>query len=659
MILLRLKLENFQGLRSLTLDFPDGCCGSIYGDNATGKTTVYNALTWLLFDKASTSAKSFTPKTRDAGGDVHHLNHGVTGTFRTESGRVMTLQKVYHEVYKKKRGAAHEEFDGHTTDYFLDGVPVKEKEYTSTILNLCGGDTEKPKMLTMPDYFPEQMPWDMRRKILLEVCGDITDDDVIRATPELKELPDFLLMPGTAERYYTIEEYRKIAAAKRKDINRQLEGIPERIDEAQKAIPDLTGYDEAGIEQEIQAAQKLIAELTAERATAATGSTASAEVQKQIAALRVEIAEKKAKHFEAQSSRNAETNTKALEAKTAASTHRRAREDAETDLRRARAKRDELARKRETMLAEYQAIAAERWEPSSEVCPTCGQRLPAEKVEQMRSDFNLSRSRRLEAVNQRGKTEANKSMVDEAEQEIKRLEALIEQEAAAEKEQEALAAQYLAQCQPSTPFEATDEYLALSQQIAELTGKLADESKCVEGAVATVDERIKAANEALSAANERSAQFQVARYQRSRIEELEAQEKRLASEYDETEKGLYLCDVFTKAKVSMLDSRINGKFQRVRFQLFTDQLNGGVKEGCEVLVPAEDGRMIPYAYANNAARINAGLEIISTLAAHWDVHMPVFVDNAESVTHLIQTGLQTIRLVVSEQDKTLRLEVVE
>ena len=87
-----------------------------------------------------------------------------------------------------------------------------------------------------------------------------------------------------------------------------------------------------------------------------------------------------------------------------------------------------------------------------------------------------------------------------------------------------------------------------------------------------------------------------------------------------------------------------------------EQINGGVKEDCEVLIPGEGGRMVPYTFANNAARINAGLEIISVLAEHWNTEMPVFIDNAESVTHLADTWMQTIRLVVSEQDKQLRLE---
>lgn len=130
MKLYRLTLNNFQGIKSLSFDFPEGRSASIYGDNATGKTTCYNALTWLLFDKASTAAKNFTPKTKGPDGDLHHLDHSAEAVFVTDTGRQITLKKTYHESYKKKRGSAMEEFDGHTVEY---GYPLISKQVSNVI----------------------------------------------------------------------------------------------------------------------------------------------------------------------------------------------------------------------------------------------------------------------------------------------------------------------------------------------------------------------------------------------------------------------------------------------------------------------------------------------------------------------------------------------
>ena len=89
--------------------------------------------------------------------------------------------------------------------------------------------------------------------------------------------------------------------------------------------------------------------------------------------------------------------------------------------------------------------------------------------------------------------------------------------------------------------------------------------------------------------------------------------------------------------------------------MFIEQQNGGIADDCEALVPCKTG-LVPFKRANNAARINAGLELIDTLAKYYGVELPVFVDNAASVTKLTQTQTEVIRLVVSEPDKTLRFE---
>ncbi|MBR2896829.1 MAG: AAA family ATPase [Oscillospiraceae bacterium] len=657
MKLLQLTLNNFQGIKTLTFDFEGGKSASIYGDNATGKTTVYNAITWLLFDKASTAAKNYTPKTKGPDGDLHNLEHSSEGIFEMDNGRIVTLKKTFREVYKKKRGSAHEEFDGHTVEYSVDGVPVKEKEFTATVLAFCGGDQEKPKMLTMPDYFPEQLAWDTRRKILLEICGDISDEEIIAANRDLRELPDFLRMPGTAEQYHTPEEYRKVATAKKADINKQLDGIPARIDEAERAIPDTAGLNAEEIEANIAALSKKLDDLAVEKATAATGGTATAELQKRIAELKTQIAEGRAAHAQRQADQNSDVDADILLAKKEAREEERKVEDCDIDIRRKSAEILRLTQLRDGLLGEYQRVSTETWDESQSVCPTCHQALPEAEIERMREEFNLRKSKKLEDINLRGKTEASKSVIAALEKEVEDLKATREAAAGRAKEAAERAERLAAQRIPATPYEQTEEYAALTAQIAEIEEKIADEGKCTAEAVNAVEAKIRAVKDATREEQDKQMQLTMAENQRRRISELERQEERLSGEYEELEKGLYLCDLFTKAKVAALTDRINGKFKSVRFRLFQEQLNGGLKEDCEVMIPTADGRMVPYTFANNAARINAGLEIIGTLSEHWGLKMPVFIDNAESVTHLTQTSTQTIRLVVSEADKKLRMEV--
>lgn len=656
MKLLTLKLENFQGLKAEEFQI-GGKSASIYGDNATGKTTIFNAMTWLLFDKASTGAKNYNPKTKGPDGDLHFLDHAAEAKFSLDDGRIVTLRKVFHENYKKKRGSNVDEFDGHSVDFYIDGVPVKEKEYEATMLAFCGGSTEKMKMLTMPSYFPEEMAWEARRKILLEICGDVSDDDVIHSTPELKELPAYLLMPGTIDQHYTVDEFKKIAGAKKSDINKQLQDIPGRIDEAQRAMPDISGIDLGAIDRKIKDLTKQKEELEAEKAQVLSGDITTATIRNQIAEANAKLAEARAAHATKASNLNEGTYTAINALKREQLSAKNRFQDARSDLERAQRLVERLTSHRESLLSDYMAIQKETWDEGNETCPTCHQTLPEEEVQRLREAFNLQKSRRLEKINQQGQKEASKEMIEEQNSKIRELKAQIKEDEQIVEDYDQQIAALQKQLQTPVPFEATEEYAEITAQIAAFRDEENDMGKKTEAIAAGFTTRIQALYDEIRKQEDVKASFRIAAGQQERINELKAREKELSQQYEALEKGIYLCELFIKAKVNLLTERINSKFQSVRFRLFVEQQNGGIREDCEVMIPTDGGRMVPFAFANNAARINAGLEIIDTLSRHWNLTMPVFVDNAESVTRLLQMDTQVIRLVVSEQDKALRLEV--
>ena len=140
----------------------------------------------------------------------------------------------------------------------------------------------------------------------------------------------------------------------------------------------------------------------------------------------------------------------------------------------------------------------------------------------------------------------------------------------------------------------------------------------------------------------------------NRVIELKDQESKLAQELADLEGTEYAIMQFTKSKVDTIERKINGRFKTVRFKMFETQVNGGEVECCETLVNS-NGSYVPFADANNAAKINAGIDIINTLCEHYNIYAPIFIDNRESVTRLIESNSQIVNLIVSEQDKKLRV----
>ena len=652
MKLLKLELQDFQGVRHFTLDTRGESC-SIYGTNGSGKTTVANAITWLLFDKPYTGEKNYSPKTvGEDGHEMHHLDHKATATFLRDDGGQITLARVYREVWKKKRGSAAEEFSGHVTDAYIDGVPVSSREYKQTLDALC--PPEPAKILTDPRYFAKTMHWEDRRQILLEMCGDVTDAEVIGSSAELADLWGYLRKPGSTDQYYTVAEFQRIAASRKAELNRELTIIPARIDETLKSIPDLDGVpDEEIITRQINTLERQKMDLMSS-AAAATEDDRARELHRQIDDITNRILKGRIAYREGLEFKNRTYNDEIRELGKAI-----AAADADMAASESRARHladqiDSMKREREQLLRRHAEVKARAWHGDT-ICPACGQPLPENKIQEAMERFNVQRSRELTEINELGQR-CSKTAITELEDRLAAVRATTD-EAARRKEQAAAKLEKAKAVVESDPaYEDTEEYAALQAEKAAVAAKLAeagtDTAQSKEAARATVEALTRQVGEL----QEKRLLHVTARDRRARLAELEKQEKDIAAEYERFERGAYLCEEFTRVKVSMLDERINHRFKAVRFRLFKTQVNGGLVDCCDVLCPTTSG-LTPYDSANNAAQIQAGAEIAGVLGKHWEVAMPMIIDNAESVVAPITTDAQTIRLVVSEADKRMRVEL--
>ena len=654
MKLIKLILNNFQGIQFFGLEI-DGKSISIFGDNETGKSTLANAYFWLLFDKAMTGVKNFTPKTRIGDEDAHFLEHVVEGVFKAEDGRIVTLKKSFHEIYKTKRGTGEKAFEGHTTDYFVDGVPKSQKEYDVEVSVLVRS-FDIAKMLTSPHFFAQETTWQERRKLLFDICGDYTDQEIMANNKELHDLIPFLLTPGTEDQYRTVDDYKKIASEREKVLNDSIKKIPTRIDEATKAIPQITrSVDE--LTSEIKTLRDKQHGLELEMMQASDGSSKHTLIRTELSELKLKLSEERNKFDEKNRGSVQGINTKIDGFRDQLSAELREqlrlRNEVEAHLHEV----DQMNNQRTKLVMKYKEISEKVWDPSGETCPTCNQSLPSDKIEDLKANFNLTKSTELELINKKGNSECSEKMITDLKSLIEKkrmtLNGLVPIISGIEK-----AIKELEEEKQAIPkFEGTEMYLDIQAGIksCETRLKFADnESEDLRTPLKTKISELETQIESLKS---EKLNFEIKASQEKRIEELKAELKKYSVEYEEIQKCLYLCEQFARIKAKMLDERINSRFKSVRFRLFIDQINGGLKEDCEVLVPSKEGNLVPYPMANSAGQINAGLDIIEVLSNHFNTHLPIFVDNAESVTKLNTIDTQIIRLVVSEQHKTLTMEV--
>lgn len=594
----RLILANFKGCRSFTLDTCGGKNVSIFGDNATFKTTIYDAFTFLLFEKNSLGAKDFDIKTRDEHGAViPAINHEVEAVLEID-GKNVTLKRVFLEKYTKKRGSAKEEFTGHVTEHFIDGVPKTKGEYQAFIDSIA---PEKLFMvLTSPTYFNEQLDWKERRRMLLGLCPEITDADIFQKRPDLEPL-------RTTIATRDIDDAKKVEVATRKKINEELTGIPGRIDEATRAIPEnATG----NLEQLAIKAQKLAKEIDALRESKISiisgGDVASK--QKELAEIENDILILRNKHLSAAGS-SCEAERKEL--------HDLANEVQVLELQ-----IDADSRKVEKLSAtvelckEFSRNIAGRWTEQNGLkftatgnCPTCGQDYPEHLLHKQEADFNRTKATALELIVKEGKD--NETEWKRCTAEISELNAKIVDmcQQAGEKKKEADRVRSIIESKATPPpVESLPEFMQLDGKRQVIAQQLADLTAGNTDAVAKVTAEITEKQSGLDEINATITAIESAEAQRRRIEELKAREKELAEQFEQSEHVLYLIEQFIQAKVGMLEESINGKFSVVRWKLFDQQVNGGIAETCVCTVGG-----VPYPSINNGARIQSRWEVIPTI----------------------------------------------
>ena len=668
-----IHIENFKGIKMLDVTFSSKT--KISGKNAVGKTTIFDGFTWLLFNKNSSGEEKFNIRPLNAGVRVDNVEINVSAILDVD-GKEVELSKTQKQNWVKKRGTDTAVLQGNVNSFEIDGYPKSEADFKAYVSELAKSE-EMFKMLTNPQYF-SSLKWKDQRDILMKLVSEVSDVELaqtdVKYAPLLSELEK---APSTddirAKFSKTLTEWKKKQAE-----------IPVRIDEAMKSKVDIDVAEQelakadletkiADIDAKIKDSDGVIMELEREEMQLQFDMSGIMQTMNRNLTNRRSEIEAELRDCQNEMKRFADT----------------------IDLRETRVSENETAisnadSERKKIGEEYNAETAKAFDESpylfdkskwvfdenSTVCSLCGQKLPEDKIEQLKADFE-SRKRKAKADAEE-KMKSEKIRFDtEKRKALNRLVAIgterknlitklrdenakVKEEIKSlkEQEQEAIAkkeklCQQLSSIPEIADYSQNEEYVRLKARHDELLAEV--EKMNANGEDAAV-EALKHEKEELQArldeVNSTIAKASMNVDIDERIGKLQDEQKEIGQKVADQEQILYLLEEFIRFKLNRVSESINSHFKTVKFKLFDMQLNGGMKDCCECTVNG-----VPYSTLNSGHRIVAGLDIIRSLSELYGVSVPIFVDNAESLNefNVPDMDAQLILLSVSE-DKQLKVE---
>lgn len=662
--LLSMHIQNFKGCKDRTIEFGEKT--RISGANATGKTTIFDAFTWLLFGKDSLGSSDFDIRPLDIDGNmINNIEISVEAKISVD-GDEYDLKKVQKQNWVKKRGTDTREFQGNVNEFDINGYPKSQKEFKEFISGIVKEDVFN--LITNPSAF-NALHWEEQREILMKIVGCPSNVEIAKTFGEKYALliPE-LKIASTDD---ILKKYKKARIELKKDEK----GIPPRIDEASKSlvIADVGALEIEKSAKEV-ALQKVEDELSG-------GNGKLGEINSK----RQEIMNLKFRISEIQNEENQKLfdKSKALRDDLVAKEDtlrsiKREIADTNSEIHSVHSKYEWSVKEVKRLQEEWKAEKAKTFpemvpmEPipdSASVCPTCGQDLPEDVIQKnienyekkkqayeakYTNDFIQFKERKKNKISEieTAGTEAatDRDKYKSREEELRKSMVKLDSKLVEAQKNYDSAQEELDRYPKTADISEKAEYLATIEKISVLEKEIESMSSDTSGRTeleakkaVLKDEITEIAGKILAADNTKT---------KKRIAELEAEQKEVGQKIANQEKMINLTDDFIRSKSAMVAADVNKKFNVVSFKLFEDQINGGLKETCECTVNG-----VPLSSLNNGHRIIAGLDIIQSLSNLYEVSCPVFIDNSEAVNEVNfpEMNAQMIHLAVTK-DKELKIE---
>ena len=676
MILKKLNLKNFKGIKSLDVNFSNKT--SIKGQNAAGKTTIFDAFTWLLFNKTSAGEEKFNVRPLDKDGSrIDNVEIKVVAVLDVD-GKEVELSKVQKQNWVKKRGTDTVTLQGNVNSFEIDGYPKSEADFKDYVSGLAQSE-DMFKLLTNPQYF-SSLKWKEQRDILMKLVSEVSDVELAKTDSKYAPLINEL------EKASSTDDIRAKFSKALSEWKKKQSEIPVRIDEAEKSKVDVDVAEQelakADLARKIAECDKKIS-----GADNSIDRLQSEELQLQfdlsgiMQTMNRELSDKRREYDDMKYEASREFQD--IHNKIADNQSRISGN--EESIRNAEVERKKLGEqynmeKAKTFDETPYLFDESKWvfDENSTVCSLCGQKLPEDKIEQLKTDFEMKKAKakaeletkHMLALNEFKSSNAAKlqEIVNSGYEKKNLIEKLTSENESLKKEMDELkqkenaalakkneAEKKLSEIPAEADYSQNEEYAKLKARHDEVLAEIEKlESDGADQIVNDLKAEKSDLQSQLDEVNKIIAKASMDVEIDERIAQLQAEQKEIGQKVADQEQMLYLLEEFIRFKLNKVSESINSHFKTVNFKLFEMQLNGGMKDCCECTVNG-----VPYSTLNSGHRIVAGLDIIHSLSELYGVSVPIFVDNAESLNefNVPDMNAQLILLSVSE-DKQLKVEGV-
>lgn len=657
----KICLRYFKGVGNKEISLGDHV-SVIKGRNGIGKSTIADAISWVLFGTNQAGATKFGIKTKDKDGkeieDVAHSVEISLSVLDEEEGLMCyVLTRTLTETRKE---------DGSVTNsysYKVDGEVETAGDFKKTVDAIC---PEEVFRLCSSPYSFTQMDWSEQRKRLNEMFGVPSVEDVTGGDKKYDVIKELLEKED-------IDKVLKHLNYKRKEVQKSLDEVPVRLEALKNVLPKTEDW--ADIEKRIKEKGQEIAATRKSLNTIDNGGADLIRKQQNISTLNLDHKRKRIMEESAQR-RLGEIIKVNAEAKTAC---KKAVAEAEQNiedlkqklksfdraLEKCDARMNELDAENADGKEKWKLIKARTWEWNEDdaFCPTCKQALPENQVqkimEESKKAFLNSQAADLKKLGDdaarikeevkkceenteyfKTQQKATQTQLDKAEAEL--IEARKALEEQTKKEEEKVSVETLLAEKP--------EYKQVCDRIKKIEAEqenpadegMSEEDKKLKADLEKKLKDLESEREVLASRLAVKAQWEKVNAQIVGLQEDRAQWKEQIDGLDEKIKA---ASDFQKRSCEVLEENVNRRFKLVKWKMFRRQLDGTEKPWCECSV---DG--VPYSDLNTAAKINAGLDITNTLKRHYGVDVPCVIDNAETVLEPLYDGGQQIRLTVTDDE---------